>query len=75
MYDSVGIQSKAVRYELEYVEEYSYKLNVIADSEWINDTQREFPITIDPTIEMVNSAENIKITEKTKINNRIKASG
>ena len=50
MYDSNGVLSYDVFYDLVAVSEGRYLLVVQADDSWINDTSRVFPVTIDPTI-------------------------
>ena len=51
MYDAEGVSSDAVVYALtEANGNGEYTLTIIADTEWINDTNRVFPVTIDPTI-------------------------
>ncbi len=37
----------------------SYKLYIIADSEWINSEERAFPVVIDPTIELDTGRDDI----------------
>ena len=50
MFDANGVMSCAVYYDLVSLSKGSYTLTVTADSEWINDSARNFPVTIDPTI-------------------------
>ena len=50
MYDANGVYSYDVSYTLEQVKDEIYLLAVTADSEWINSTDRAFPVVIDPTI-------------------------
>ena len=57
MYDGVGERSTAVAYALREVED-GIILTVVADSTWINDTSREFPVTIDPTFNLTVSTSN-----------------
>ena len=52
MYDGAGEYSKAVTYAVLEVENGAI-LTVVADDEWINDTSREFPVTIDPTLNLI----------------------
>lgn len=49
MYDSAGEISYDVAYSIIELETGKYKLTVTANEEWINDTNREFPVVIDPT--------------------------
>jgi RHS repeat-associated protein len=39
----------AVHYELDQAGESSWRLAVVADEEWLNDPQRVWPVTIDPS--------------------------
>ena len=50
MYDSNGIYSEAVSYELIFVKNGVYMLEVTADETWLNSEDRAFPVTIDPSI-------------------------
>lgn len=49
MYDKVGSDSTNIKLEFEEVKE-GYKLKLIADKEWINSSERSFPIVIDPIV-------------------------
>lgn len=51
MYDSNNVYSQGVSYSLEEYKKGRYYLTVSADSEWINSSERQFPVTIDPVIE------------------------
>ncbi len=50
MYDAEDNLSYNVHYELDMVKDGIYELKVIADEKWINETNRKFPIVIDPSI-------------------------
>lgn len=50
MYDSDGIHSTDVTYDLDFIKDGVYILEVNADAEWINADERVFPVVIDPTI-------------------------
>ncbi len=50
MYDAKGKTSYAVDYSLVGTEDGNYILTVTADTKWINDHERTFPVIIDPTI-------------------------
>lgn len=50
MYDNNGEYSTAVNYELDFIGNGVYLLTVSADSNWINENDRAFPVTIDPSI-------------------------
>ena len=50
MYDANGELSYQVEYELVEIKTGMYIFTVTANSEWINDSQRTLPVTIDPTI-------------------------
>lgn len=51
MYDAEEAFSDDVSYLLEKQEEGKYLLTLVASSEWIKDTDRVFPITIDPSLQ------------------------
>jgi len=50
MSDAAGAESRAVHYELGAEEDGHWKLSVVADPEWLSQPDRNFPVTIDPTI-------------------------
>ena len=50
MYDSAGEVSQEVEYTLTKNSKWKYTLTVEASKEWINSEERNFPVTIDPTI-------------------------
>lgn len=50
MYDADGVCSYDVHYTLTPKGKDKYTLTVTASDEWINDQDRAFPITIDPTV-------------------------
>ena len=50
MYDDDGAVSYDVSYALEDLGDGIYKLTVSADEEWINSSERAFPVVIDPTM-------------------------
>ena len=71
MCDASGEISYDVSYELKEIkdadpedESVSYRLVVTADPDWINSTERTFPVTIDPTLELAsgNSVDDITST-------------
>ena len=64
MTDAAGAESDAVSYALEEADSGSWILTVIADSEWINDENRTFPVEIDPTVidKVAWSAQGIGVT-------------
>lgn len=51
MYDANGEYSTAVTYTLTDNGNGKYSLTVTADAEWVNATERAFPVVIDPTTE------------------------
>ena len=55
MTDANGIISTAVSYELKNVANGDAMLTVTADSDWINDDGRAFPVVIDPQIHLAGS--------------------
>ena len=56
MFDANGVISYAVSYGLVELPNGSYVLTVTADTEWINDSARTFPVTIDPTLHPVSDS-------------------
>ena len=50
MYDASGVSSTDISYELKEAENGSYLFTIIADSEWINSNDRQFPVSIDPVV-------------------------
>ena len=64
MYDGTGSFCTDVEYALQEVED-GVILTVVADSEWINDASREFPVTIDPTLNLkvytTNNGEDLSL--------------
>ena len=53
MFDAAGDISEAVRYELEAGKNgKTYTLSVVADEDWINASGRQFPVTIDPAVQL-----------------------
>ena len=55
MFDADGAYSEAVGYTLANGGNGKYSLIVAANAEWINDEERVFPVTVDPTIEAIQS--------------------
>ncbi len=54
MYDSAGAYSRAVSYDLRELSSGRYLLLVSADDGWINASERAFPVTVDPSINITN---------------------
>ena len=50
MDDASGVSSTDISYELKEAENGSYLFTIIADSEWINSNDRQFPVSIDPVV-------------------------
>ena len=50
MYDSNGVISYDVQYELDRLDNGEYELKIVANEQWINAEERVFPVVIDPTI-------------------------
>ena len=57
MVDAYGNASAAVHYEMETQEDGSVMLTVVADSDWLNDPNRAFPVTIDPQVKISRSTQ------------------
>ena len=55
MFDANGEYSDAVEYTLTNGGNGKYSLTVTADAGWINDQERVFPVTVDPTIQYDNN--------------------
>ena len=51
MVDANGVISTDVCYELEQIEDGAYILTVEADAAWFGQTERAYPVMIDPTIQ------------------------
>lgn len=62
MYDATGNISHEVTYTIKEISSFSYSLTVCADQNWINSSERVFPITIDPTIQSNAAAQDTYIS-------------
>ena len=62
MLDDNGEFSENVHYTLTPSGKYKYVLTITADTEWINSKEREFPVTIDPTVEITNSYDEAYVS-------------
>ena len=62
MFDANGAISNAVVYELQETNDGQYMLVVVADADWINDPDRTFPVSIDPTLYDKTQNTNAAIT-------------
>lgn len=51
MFDNNGNLSTSVNYTLDAKNKKKYQITITADKEWINNSERAFPITIDPGIQ------------------------
>ena len=60
MVDSNLIRSDAAKYMLSETKD-GWVLTVVADAEWLNDNERAFPVTLDPTLYLHNTS-NIQAT-------------
>ena len=56
MYDAKGVFSDAVTYEMKSIDTDMIMFTVIADSSFINTPDREFPVVIDPQINLSGSS-------------------
>ncbi|MBO5312838.1 MAG: RHS repeat protein, partial [Clostridia bacterium] len=52
MFDANNEYSESVEYTLTQSSKWKYTFTVTAEAEWINAEEREFPVTIDPTIDV-----------------------
>lgn len=66
MFDSAGARSNDVDYKLEE-KDSKYLLYIIPNATWLNDSERVFPITIDPSVTVSNSSD-FKSASTTTIN-------
>lgn len=57
MVDAYGNASAAVHYEMETQKDGSVMLTVVADSDWLNDPNRAFPVTIEPQVKISRSTQ------------------
>lgn len=51
MFDAKGERSTYVHYKLNDLDNGQYTLTVIADTDWVNNNSRVFPVMIDPTLQ------------------------
>ena len=65
MYDAQGVRSTDVYYEVE-IDGEVLNLRVVADKNFINDPERQFPVTIDPQIEIYNPEEGLSCCTHTQ---------
>lgn len=56
MSDAKGVGSEEVCYDITEKSKDTYELQVVADSAWLNEPSRTYPVSIDPTI--INYAKN-----------------
>ena len=66
MTDNLNAQSDSITYTLTQKNKKKYEFTIHADAEWINADEREFPVTIDPTL---NTQSNASGMEKVGIYN------
>ena len=62
MYDQSGIYSDGVSYEMKDCGKGETLLTIITDTEWLTDSQRQYPVVIDPGLETVQKTSNIMDT-------------
>ena len=70
MWDSARSASEAVCYELSNHGNGKYTLMVVADATWMNESDRAFPVTIDPPIYTSNSTSVVDLDISTALPNR-----
>ena len=58
MTDSADNYSENVKMSLEETQEGQYILKIVPDEEWMNDPDRSYPVTIDPTLEKSTADSN-----------------
>jgi len=61
MYDAVFEVSTEVEYTLNRIDDNQYEFVITANDKWINDENRQFPITVDPQIEVNKNNEGLTI--------------
>ena len=72
MLDASGEYSGDVEYTLTQNGKWKYTLTVTASTEWINDKERQLPVTIDPTLVVNSNITDISVVyEYEKSNNTI----
>lgn len=62
MEDGAGEISGEVQYSLDTLEDGTYRLDVTASADWINDSERQFPVAIDPSLEVSSGSASGDIT-------------
>ena len=60
MEDADGNISRNVKYEISQVKEDEYLLQIIPSSEWLDDSERKYPVVIDPTVSANASALSMR---------------
>ena len=66
MYDANGAYSDAVAYNITHQNGKKYTLTVTVDADWVNADERAFPVTVDPTVDVIakcKSTEDTYITQ------------
>ncbi|MBR5474720.1 MAG: DNRLRE domain-containing protein, partial [Lachnospiraceae bacterium] len=66
MYDANGAYSDAVSYNITHQNGKKYTLTVTVDADWVNTDERAFPVTVDPTVDVIakcKSTEDTYITQ------------
>ena len=59
MFDADGAYSDGVSYTLENSGNGTCSLTITADEAWINDSERVFPVTVDPPIYSTSTTDNV----------------
>jgi RHS repeat-associated protein len=75
MFDRAGAESRAIHYELEAQDGGGWKLTVRPDPEWLSDTQRSWPATLDPTLVVPKPAVDCSYGGKAGSNVKAKCDG
>lgn len=76
MFDRTGERSKSIQLTLDELTAYDYDLTITANSKWINSSNRNFPVTIDPQIQIADEPvltlkEHVKGNYTPAINNKM----
>lgn len=62
MFDAANAVSTDVSYKLDTSGDGTYTLTVTANKDWMNDSSRQFPVTIDPTLVQSSNSSNTEVT-------------
>ena len=75
MTDSAGEVSDLLMLKLESVKNGSFNLRLQADTNWLNDSARQYPVTVDPTVLSKQNTASIQNKYLTSANSNLDATG